>query len=111
MFENSPGIDGEPIPEPLGMHPDAVTGSGFGIMIICPPAELLFVRWCWRNQCGGIYSVALKRWALSTPIAFEDFLEVLKTDGIVPIEMWDAWEVRRWIKACRMAIGEANGRH
>lgn len=107
MFEHTLGIDGEPIPEPLGMHPDYVTGPGFSITIIWPDANRFLVRWCCRNKCGGVYSKAQKRWNLMTPITFDDFLGFLKANNIIPRESWDAWEVRRWVKACRLAANPA----
>jgi len=101
MFENT--IGGSQIPEPLGMHPDFATGPGYGVGIICSETERYVVRWCCRNKCGGIYSITLNRWTIITPITFEDFLEELKTRDFVTTESFDSWEMRRWVKACKLA--------
>lgn len=99
MFENTTGE--LPMPEPMGMHLDPVTGPGFGIIVIYPDKQLCFVRWCCRNRCGGVYSKTLNRWTMITPITFEDFLKELKTNGVITTESCDSWEMRRWIKACK----------
>src|SRR5690348_10056079 len=101
MFENTTG--GQPIPEPLGMHPDFTSGPGFSITVIHDETEYYLVRWCWRNRCGGVYSRSQERWTLTTPIAFEDFLKLLIAHGVITSMSCDSWEMRRWIKACRLA--------
>jgi len=96
---------GRTLPEPWGMHPDATHGPGFSIIVIAE-ADTYCVRWCCRNKCGGVYSRSQNRWTLRTPITFPDFLELLKSEGIVPAEVFDSWEMRRWIKANKLASGE-----
>lgn len=90
------------IPEPLGMHPEPVHGPGFALHV-ADESHFFVVRWCCRNQCGGIYSSLQRRWTLTTPITFHDFLEFMKTNDILPADVFESWEARRWIKACRLA--------
>jgi len=90
------------IPKPLGIHPEATHGPGFAC-VVSTEEYFLILRWCCRNQCGGVYSSLQKRWTLTTPITFGDFLDLLKAYDLLPAEAFDSWEMRRWIKACRLA--------
>ena len=95
---------GNKIPEPLGIHPDAMRNTpSFAITVIVAEKAAYVVRWCWRNKCGGVYSYEQERWTLTTPILFEDFLELLKSRDAIFHEALDSWEARRWIKANKLA--------
>lgn len=87
---------------PLGIHPDSAAGRSFGL-VIANETETFFVCWCCRNSCGGIWAASKNRWTLTTPIAFEEFLESLNQTGILNPKPGDDFGVRRWIKACRLA--------
>lgn len=90
---------------PAGIHPDSFAGRNSSGVILANETETLFVCWCCRNKCGGVWAASKNRWTLTTPIAFDDFLESLDQTGTLKTEMCDDFGVRRWIKACRLASG------
>lgn len=106
----TPRTEGEwALPEPLGIHPESGrNGPGYGLGLEID-GEMHLVRWCSRNRCGGIYTKTQDCWNLITPIAFNDFLELLDARGILPVTLRSEWQTRRWMKACRLAGGELEG--
>jgi hypothetical protein len=86
---------------------DSVHGPGFGV-VASHENDSYFVRWCCRNQCGGVFSLARNRWTLTTPISFSAFLDLLAAEGVFIPESFEDFGVRRWIKACRLAAGEVD---
>lgn len=106
LHDNQPMSYWAPLPPPLGVHPDSAAGRMFGIVV----DDETYVCWCCRNECGAVFSKTQGVWTLTTPIVFEDFLESLDANGVLPIANRD-WAARRWIKACRLASGEINNDH
>jgi|GEM_PF-2305874 len=60
------------------------------------------VCWCPRHQCGAVYHIAARVWAMQTPVSFAEFLEALRTNNIV-VEQTD--DLARWVEACTATAG------
>lgn len=89
----------EPLPAPLGVHPNSAAGRMFGIVV----NEDIFVCWCSRNECGAVYSRSRGVWTMTRPITFKGFLDQLKADGTIAEATTKLFEFRRWSKACTLA--------